>query len=219
MEAAALEQSAERRDDARAELGAGSAQDLGRRRLGLQPLAVRAARRHRVERVGDRDDARLERDVAVGQAVRIAAAVQPLVMAAHAGQHARVGERRDDLRAVDRVPLHRLGLRRIELRRLAEDAVGDDDLADVVERRGEPQVLHGLAVEPELEAEQLRVADDALDVAAGVRVLLFDRLREHLHHVEELAALRGVEACVLERMREDAGEEAHAPQIGAGEAV
>ena len=52
------------------------------------------------------------------------------------------------------------------------------------------QVAQLLAAEPHLRAEQDRVADHPADVAAGVGVLLLQRLGEGGDHVEELPPLR-----------------------------
>src|SRR4051812_13265539 len=63
------------------ELRAGAALDLADRDLVGQGAAVRAIRGHRVVRVGDRDHAADERDLVAGEPARIAAAVEPLVVA------------------------------------------------------------------------------------------------------------------------------------------
>src|SRR5262249_54446695 len=72
----------ERGDAARAELGAGVRPQLGERGGRLEGGAVGARRQHRAERVGDVDDARAERDLLALKAVRIAGAVEPLVVVA-----------------------------------------------------------------------------------------------------------------------------------------
>lgn len=47
------------------------------------PAPMRAARSHGLERVGDQDDPRLEWDVPAGEALRVASAVDTLVMVQH----------------------------------------------------------------------------------------------------------------------------------------
>ena len=51
-----------------------------------EPLAVGAVARHGVERVGDRQDPGLERDVLAGEMVGIAGPVQAFVVVPHAGK-------------------------------------------------------------------------------------------------------------------------------------
>ena len=79
----------ERAEDLGIELRARDAahlgEDLGARARG----AVDAVRAHRVEGVGDRDDPGEERDVAAGEAVRVATAVEALVVVAHAVEDGR----------------------------------------------------------------------------------------------------------------------------------
>ena len=75
-------------------------------RLGRRPRgAVDPRRQHRVERVGDVDDAGAERDVLAPQAVRVAGAVEALVVVADRG-HGVVQEAEavDDPRALVGVP-------------------------------------------------------------------------------------------------------------------
>src|SRR3954465_4182183 len=78
----ALEAGVQRRDDARAELGAGLAIDL-REGVAERPTGPGGpGGGHGIERVGDRQDAGGQRDLLAGQTVRIAAAREALVVAA-----------------------------------------------------------------------------------------------------------------------------------------
>ena len=93
----------ERGDDRGVELRARAALELSSAASGERGR-VRARARHRVERVGDGDDPRAERDVRPGQRVGVARAVPALVAVAHEPGDAR--ERRrgaDDPLADDRV--------------------------------------------------------------------------------------------------------------------
>src|ERR687887_498332 len=72
----------ERGDGARAELGAGGAAKLLDRLVRRPRRAIDARRQHRVERVGDVDDARAERDLLALDPVRVAGAVPALVVVA-----------------------------------------------------------------------------------------------------------------------------------------
>ena len=70
-------------DDDRVELDAGELAQLGERLLGGQRRhAVGAGGRHRLEGVGDVEDARELRDLVADEAVRVARAVVPLVVVA-----------------------------------------------------------------------------------------------------------------------------------------
>ena len=81
--------------------------------------------------------------------------------------------------------LHDLELVLAERARLAEDAVVDADLADVVQQRADAQVAHLLLGEAEVLADGDRVAGHALGVAARVRILRVDGRGEHAHGVDE----------------------------------
>ncbi len=70
----------QRPDDLGVELGAGAPPQLAQRVARRTGAPVRARAGHRVVGVGDVDDPRGERDVVAAQAVRVAAAVRPLVM-------------------------------------------------------------------------------------------------------------------------------------------
>ena len=156
------EHALERRDAARAELAACGPPQLGERVLGRAGAAVDAGREHRVERVGDVDDPRAERDVLPAQPVRVAGAVEALVVVLDRRHGvAEEAEPVDDPRALLRVVLHERPLQPGERRRLEEDRVRDRELADVVEeRRVTEQVELGLR-EADLPADRERELLDA----------------------------------------------------------
>ena len=66
----------------------------------------------------------------------------------------------------------------VELARLQQDAVGDADLADVVESRGGTHDEDQLLVQTQLPREQLRCARDTLGVLVGVVVAILAHQRE-----------------------------------------
>src|SRR5438874_805321 len=70
-------------DDSRVELGAVVREDLVHRLLPADRLSIGTIARHRVERVGEGEDARAERDPLAGQAGGIAAALPAFVMRPH----------------------------------------------------------------------------------------------------------------------------------------
>ena len=105
--------------------------------------AVRAIRRHRVVGVAREDDPRGDRNLLADEAVRIAAAVPALVTGAHdlADAREQAADPIEHELTLDRVVLDHLELALGERRRLVEDLLGDRDLADVVEHRGELELL------------------------------------------------------------------------------
>ena len=157
----------------RVEVRAGAAHDLGLGGgHGHRPL-VRAHGGHRLEGVGEGDDAPGERDVRAGELVRVARAVPLLVVLADAVPPwsepvlQRVGEAGAGRRVTgeDR-PLLRVGAT-LEV----EDLGGHGDLAEVVEQRRPPELLQLLLVEADLGPDQLGVGADAFGVAAGQTVV------------------------------------------------
>ena len=139
---------------------------------------VDALRGHRVVRVGDEDDPRAERDRVAVEPVGIAGPVPALVVVQHP-----LGDRVDaealehpeaDLRMA--LEHHPLGIG--ERARLAQDLLGDGELAEVVQARGEPGQLDQLGVGAQLERDPRGELADALRVAARVRVARVDRLGE-----------------------------------------
>ena len=124
-------------DQLRVELGSGAAAQLLERVLGADRVAVGAALGHRLVGVADEDDPRAERDLLACEPVRIAVAVPALVARADQRRdrcHRR--RRRQDPLADRRVGHHQRPLVVVERPDLVQDAVGDRDLADVVELRG-----------------------------------------------------------------------------------
>src|SRR5436190_9504870 len=120
--------------------------ELAARALGDRPARVRQRGGgpvgpvcgDRVERVGDREDPRRERDLLALQAVRVALAVPALVVVLDdVGRRLEEGDPAEDLRADQRVPAHQPALRVAERLGLVEDPVGDRDLADVVQQVAE----------------------------------------------------------------------------------
>ena len=156
---AALDAGEERGDDLGVELRAGAALDLRDRFLERERRAVEAVGRHRVEGVGDEDDARAERDLLAGEAVGVALAVPALVMVQHP-----VGDR-VDAEALEhpvadlRVPLEHEPLRVGQGCRLAQDLLGDRELAEVVQAAREARQLDLVGGQPELLGDLRRRCD------------------------------------------------------------
>ena len=128
------------------ELFAGDPAQLDDRVVARHRRAVGVARGHHVVGVGDGDDPRQLGDVVAGQAARVALAVDPLVVGEDDLRHRAVAvERGDDAGALLGVALDQhpvlVGERHVGL----EDAVGEDELADVVQQRGDVDQLLLLA--------------------------------------------------------------------------
>ena len=95
-----------------------------------------------------------------------------------------VGQLADDEIAERDVLLHDLVLALRERAGLAEDVVGDTDLADVVEATGAVDHRASPLVETELGGEERGVAGDILGMTARVVVLRIDRDDQPLEDVE-----------------------------------
>src|SRR5437763_15707438 len=92
---------------------------------------IRTVGRHRVVRVADEDDPRLERDVLAGDPVRIAGSVPPLMAVTNDRAHAlEPVDRRDDLLAELRMGLDDPPLRSSKATGLREDVARNADLPD-----------------------------------------------------------------------------------------
>ena len=125
-------------DHARVELRPGAAVDLLARGREGGGRPVRAVGGQRVERVGDREHARGERDRVAREAVRVARAVPALVVVAD--DELALAEEVDvaqDLRADHGVAAHQRVLLLGQRAGLEQDRVGHGDLADVVQQEAE----------------------------------------------------------------------------------
>jgi hypothetical protein len=163
----------ERGDDARVELRAGAAHELGDRVIVRHGRAVRAVRGHRVVGVAGEDDAAAERDLLAGEPVGVAGAVEALVLVADDARHAaHAGDGAQDALADDRVLAHDVPLLAGQRARLVQDPVGHPDLADVVQQRGVADALDLDLVEPEGARDGLGHLDDEGGVLARVAVAL-----------------------------------------------
>ena len=167
------------------ELRATRVLEAGQRLVDGQGLAVRPGRRHRGERIAHRQDPGDLRDVVAGQAVQVALPIPALVVVADAGADLlEVGQLADDEIAERDMLLHDLVLGLGERAGLAEDVVGDADLADVVEATGAVDHRASPLVETELGAEERGVAGDILGMPARVVVLRIDRDDQPFQDVE-----------------------------------
>src|SRR5690242_1020136 len=72
-----------------------------------------------------------------------------------------------------------------ERARLVEDRLAGPDLPDVVQLPAQPDLLQRITREPENRRRLYGVPTDAGRMAAGVGILGFERLDQHLHAVDQ----------------------------------
>ena len=172
----------ERRDATRTELGGCGVAELGERLVERPRGLVDAGRQHRVERVGDMDDPRAERDLLALQTVGVAGAVEALVMVADCRNGvSEEAEPVDNPCTLVGVTPHQLPLLLGQARRLQQDRVRDRELADVVEERGVAKQIELHVREPELAADRKRKLLDPARVTGRVGVPRVHRRGEALH--------------------------------------
>ena len=179
----ALEQLDEDLDEAGVELLAGDPAQLLDRVVARHRRAVGVARGHHVVGVGDGDDPRQLRDVVACEAARVALAVDPLVVGEDdLGDRPVAVERGDDPGALLRVAADQhpvlVGERHVGL----EDAVGKDELADVVQQRGDVDELLLLARVAGALGDRPRVAGDRGGVPGGHLVAQVERAQHRAQH-------------------------------------
>ena len=135
--------------EARVELGAGHPPQLRDRVVEAHRRAVGVAGGHHVEAVGHGQDPREQRDLLAGQVARVAAAVDPLVVAEHDLRHLAVAvHAADDVGAPLRMRADQLPVLLGEARR-GQRVVGEGELADVVQQpRGVDELLLARAAGP-----------------------------------------------------------------------
>jgi hypothetical protein len=171
--------------EARIELRARAARDLGAAFGRAAGLLVGARGGDHVEHVGDRDDAAGEWNLLAADPAWIALAVPPLMVVADRLDPLAepLAQRRDQRLAEERMPLELLPLLVARLAGLVEDPGADLELADVVQQRGPVQVVEVLTVQPQLSSEAVGVGPHAFRVAAGkriVRIECCDQLQQDL---------------------------------------
>ena len=193
---------------------------------------VRPVRRQRVVVVDDRQDARAEWNGLTLQALGIARAVPPLVVALDVRRHG-VGERHrlEDVGADRGVQPDVVELRGCQPARLGEDVLRHRQLADIVEQGRNLQALHLVARHPGGFAKGGRSSLDASDVVfrrAGFRVdglvTSIDRARQRLHRRQmqvgddaDVFLMLGdtpeVDAVAVKRQPQQGGGKEHQPHF------
>ena len=177
----------------RVEAAAFAAADHFERFLVGKRLLVAALARQRVVSVGKRDDLRGDGDILALEAVWVALAV-PALMVPAADLKGVFDDRfilidrqvGDDLRAQPRVLLDDVELTRRERGGLGQDVLGDEELADIVQARGDADGLDifrpdGAVVRPFQQAvqQQSRDAADICHVRASLAAAELHRVAEN----------------------------------------
>jgi hypothetical protein len=178
-----VERGEQRRHHPRVELGAGAALEL-RARLGdRERLAVGPLGDERVPGVAGQHDPRGERDRLARQALGIAAAVPALVRVTNGGRHrVEARQRAQDALGGGGVLVHQRPLVLVEATGLVQHAVGDGELADVVQQCRGLDVGDLPRIQPEPAGHGHRQALDGVAVLAGVAVARLERKRERADH-------------------------------------
>jgi hypothetical protein len=142
-----------------------------------QARPIGAIRRERVVNVGHRHDTRAQRDQLAAQPVGVAAAVVPLVVVPYDDRALREElERRDNLSAEDRMAAHHGPLLVAERTGLAQHALRDPDLPQIVQQAGLRDDIGGRGRDAGRERDPPRERRDALGVPPRVDVLGLERV-------------------------------------------
>ena len=178
--------------------------------------AVGVAGGHHVVGVGDGDDPRQFGDVVAGQPARVALAVDPLVVGEDDLADRPVAvDRGDDAGALVGVALDQhpvlVGERHVGL----EDAVGKDELADVVQQRGDVDQLLFLAREAGPLGDLARVARHRGAVARGHPIAQVERAQQRAQHPDLEAGQ--LLAALLQLVGPLLGEQQRAEQVLEGD--
>src|SRR3954469_9231376 len=178
----AADDAQQRVHDPRVELHAGARAQAPARLAAGQRRAVGAVARHRVERVGGRDDPRRQRDPVAAQAVGVAAAVPCLVRRAHEeGEVLEAGDLGQQLLAGDRVAADARALLRVERPLPVEEMRVDRELADVMQDRDELDLGRLERVEGQALGDVARERGETVAVIGRRRVVAAELARQRLH--------------------------------------
>src|SRR5438552_1454069 len=172
------------------------------RRIGPRP-PTRCSWPTNSSSVGDGEDPREERDVLAREAIEVPGPVPPLVMVADAAPH-EVDARQvaDDHVAERDVLLDDRVLIGGQRRRLAQDRVGDADLADVVHQARHPEGPPQVRLEADPVGDEQCVPGDVLGMALRVAILRVHGDDEALEDVEARLLVR-IEAIARPRCEPD----------------
>ena len=167
----------------------GAFADLGQRRLHAEGGPVGPVRRHRLDHVGDGEDAGLREDGVTAQALRIARAVHALVVLKDHLRHRLVEvDRRQDVVAGLGVLLDEIELDHTQAPGLGQDLGRHRDLADVVDEARQPQPVEVIRRHAHLGRDGHRELGHASLVPGGVGVARFHDVPHRQHGAPDDAA-------------------------------
>ena len=165
------------------ELRAASGGDHVKRRFHSAPFPVPSTMRDGVERIGDRDEPRFERNSRSAKATRVAATVPTLVVGENSFGELRIKrfDRGEHLGATARVSIDLAALRRGELRRLVDDIEQRSvDLPDVVKERDTLDRATRTLVEASGVGNDQRIGSHAPNVHPGLLIVCLDGIEQGL---------------------------------------
>ena len=185
----AADHAAQRVHALRVQAGAGLGVELGKGVGGGARAAVGTVGGEGVEHIGDREDAHLQRQALTGETVRVAGAVDPLVMVLDELEHqgmeaAQLGE---EGAPVCGMALHDVELLVREAGGLLEHLGRHGELADVVQEPAGGQETQAAGRQMQVLAHLHGEHGDALHVAGGRRILVDESIDQRRHaRTEEL---------------------------------
>ena len=198
----AFEDAHERLDDLGVELAAAATPQFGHALGVVERLAVGAPERHGIVGVRDAHRSGDDGNTLARQPVGVAAALPAFVVMTHAADQIFREERPDDIGAENRVLAHQPPLMRVQASGLEEHAVGDADLADVVQVRSLLDVSDQVSRPAQLFTQQHHVRRHPGGVPERVVVLGVQRRAQRL----QIAQVHGlnvlVEPGVVDRQRQ-----------------
>src|SRR6266511_3110501 len=185
----------ERCDAARVEGRAGLISQEAEGSILTPRRAVDARRDQRVVDVAHGEDPRVEREVALGEATRVALAVEAFVVVAdelvnRCGKAAQLAQQ---LHATLGMPLDRGELFLVQGGRLLQDPLGNRELADVVEQAADCEGAETSGREPELLADLHGAHCHPAGVLFRGLVLVGEELRQRVHACAQKGLLLGDE--------------------------
>ena len=141
---------------------------------------------HGIERIRHANDARHQGDLRSRQSIRVAPAIDMLVVQFDARQHfLQLRNGAHDVRAFDGVLLHQAELFGRKRPRLFQHAILDADFSHVVQQRGNAQLVQLFGGEPKFLPDQCGIFRDAPGVTARVWILFVDGRGEHANRADK----------------------------------
>src|SRR5690606_24708103 len=167
----------------RVELHTGTTEQLSFDLFERERRPVRPIREHRIDRVADHYDARVERDRITTQLVGVPLTIVPLVVMPNSFDHGitQRGHALQELRALYRMCLDHTTFILRKLRRLPDDrGIEYIYLADIVQQTGSLHLLHLPAREAQVDRDQSGKVGNPEGMTGCVRIPSLDHLDQDL---------------------------------------